>query len=135
METGLEELESLDIELDELAGLSEIEELPKEKAMGCPHCKKKRPSSIVYCPYCGKGQEIIHDDGYGYDEDKVYEQECDDCDKIFSFTTSIHFYYEASKAPCLNGGDHVFQKFARFSGRGREDWERCIHCERERRVT
>ena len=47
-----------------------------------------------YCPYCGKGQEICHDDGYGYAEDKDYEQECADCEKTFLYTTSIHFHYE-----------------------------------------
>jgi hypothetical protein len=32
--------------------------------------------SDVKCPYCGTEQEINHDDGYGYDEGKYYEQEC-----------------------------------------------------------
>ena len=64
-------------------------------------------SDDVECPYCGEGQEINHDDGYGYDEDERHEQQCSDCDKHFVFTTSISYYYEAEKADCLNGGDHV----------------------------
>ena len=58
--------------------------------------------SDVECPYCGAEQEICHDDGYGYDEDGDYEQECGECGKTFAFTTSIHFYYSAFCKP----GDH-----------------------------
>lgn len=65
--------------------------------------------SDVECPYCGAGQEINHDDGYGYEEDKVFEQECTNCEKTFAFTTSISFYHEATKADCLNGGEHKYK--------------------------
>ena len=57
----------------------------------------------VDCPYCGKGQDINHDDEYGYHEDEVFEQECSKCDKVFVYTTTISFYYEAEKAPCKVG--------------------------------
>ena len=30
----------------------------------------------VDCPYCKAEQDINHDDGYGYEEDGMYEQEC-----------------------------------------------------------
>ena len=63
----------------------------------------------VECPYCNEYQEINHDDGYGYEEDKVHEQCCNDCGKHFAFTTSISFSYEASRADCMNGGDHQFE--------------------------
>jgi len=62
--------------------------------------------SDVECPYCGEGQDINHDDGYGYDEARTYEQECGDCEKTFVYETSIIFSYEASTADCLNGGEH-----------------------------
>lgn len=65
--------------------------------------------SDVNCPYCGSGQEINHDDGYGYEEDKIHEQECNDCDKIFTYTTSISFDYDATKADCLNGSEHKYE--------------------------
>ena len=68
----------------------------------------------VECPYCGKGQEINHDDGRGYDENETHQQECGDCGKIFVFTTSISYYYEAAKADCLNDGKHTFEKVARY---------------------
>lgn len=60
----------------------------------------------VDCPYCGKGQEINHDDGYGYEEDRIFEQECGDCEKVFAYTTSIIYHYDAKQADCLNGGEH-----------------------------
>lgn len=56
----------------------------------------------VDCPYCGAGVEIVHDDGYGYEEGKKYQEWCGACKKYFAYTTSISFYYEATKADCLN---------------------------------
>lgn len=66
--------------------------------------------SDVDCPYCGEGQEINHDDGYGYQEDQTYQQYCSDCDKTFAYTTCISFDYDATKADCLNGGEHKLKK-------------------------
>jgi len=65
--------------------------------------------SDLECPYCGKGQEICHDDGYGYEEDQLHEQECGECEKTFTFTTSTSFYYSGYKADCLNGGNHKWE--------------------------
>lgn len=61
------------------------------------------------CPYCGEEQKIDHDDGYGYEEDEVYKQECADCEKTFIYTTSISFHYSTEKAECLNGGEHDYR--------------------------
>lgn len=66
--------------------------------------------SDVECPYCGAEQEICHDDGYGHEEDGVYQQECTACDKLFVFTTSIRFSYQVKKADCLNGSPHTFKR-------------------------
>lgn len=63
----------------------------------------------VECPYCGHEQDISHDDGYGYSESEIYNQQCHNCDKYFSFTTSISFYHEVAKADCLNGSNHNWQ--------------------------
>ena len=49
-----EELGELDISLEDLAGLSLTEKVPKEKGMGCPKCGSLK-GTIVYCPYCGRG--------------------------------------------------------------------------------
>ncbi len=66
----------------------------------------------VKCPYCGKEQEIDHDDGYGYEENETYTQECV-CGKIFTFATYISFDYSVHKAPCLNGKSHKYKKIVR----------------------
>ena len=54
-ELGFGELEGMgDKELQELAGIAEPEKMTREKGMSCPKCASKN-STIVYCPYCGKG--------------------------------------------------------------------------------
>lgn len=58
--------------------------------------------SDVKCPYCGAEQKINHDDGYGYEEGREFEQECGSCEKVFGFTTSISFHYEVL---CIGGHD------------------------------
>jgi len=63
----------------------------------------------VECPYCGEWQEINHDDGYGYDESLIHEQQCRDCENSFAFTTYISFSYDAKKADCMNGEPHNFK--------------------------
>lgn len=87
----------------------------------------------IECPYCGEDQEINHDDGYGYEEGRTYQQVCRDCDKTFTYTTSISFYYDAEKADCLNGGGHDFKPtttvpkfFTRMN---------CSMCDEERELT
>src|SRR3990167_9792249 len=64
--------------------------------------------SDIKCPYCNAEQEINHDDGRGYEEDVRHEQQCGECDKYFTFTTSVLYYYDAEKADCLNGAEHDF---------------------------
>lgn len=63
----------------------------------------------IECPYCGAEQNIEHDDGQGYAEDEIHQQQCGECEKYFIFTTSIHYYYDAKKADCLNDSEHVFE--------------------------
>jgi len=38
----------------DLAGVAERERIPTEKGLSCPKCRSTK-STIVYCPYCGKG--------------------------------------------------------------------------------
>ena len=59
----------------------------------------------VECPYCGEGQEISHDNGYGCEEGETYQQTCS-CGKTFVFDTSISIDHTAYIAPCLNGAPH-----------------------------
>ena len=63
--------------------------------------------SDVKCPYCGKDQEINHDDGYGYEEDEIHQQQCVSCDKTFKFTTSTSYSYEVE----CQDVDHDMQPF------------------------
>lgn len=64
----------------------------------------------IECPYCETEQDINHDDGYGYDENEVFEQECGSCGKTFVYTTHTSHSYDASKADCKNGGEHNLKK-------------------------
>lgn len=68
----------------------------------------------VNCPYCNASQEIDHDDGYGFDESEIFEQQCHKCEKYFSFTTQISFHYTVRKADCLNDGEHQYEKTVTF---------------------
>ncbi len=89
--------------------------------------------SDVECPYCGKEQEICHDDGFGYEEGVAHEQECGDCEKTFVFQTSISFYYEGYKADCLNGEPHQWSEpkmYWRDKDANKELWSRrCNDCD------
>lgn len=89
--------------------------------------------SDVNCPYCNAEQEINHDDGYGYEEDRLHEQECTCCDKTFTFNTSISFYHEAFKADCLNGGEHQYKATSTYPVEYTR--MRCSECEDERLPT
>lgn len=61
------------------------------------------------CPYCNKEIDINHDDGYGYEDGELHEQECEHCLKNFTYTTGILYVYETFKADCLNGAEHDFK--------------------------
>lgn len=87
----------------------------------------------VWCPYCDKGQEINHDDGYGYGEDGLYQQECINCEKTFVYTTYTTYSYEAMKADCLNGSEHDYKPT--FTIPNAFTRMRCSMCEAERDLT
>ena len=89
--------------------------------------------SDVNCPYCSAEQEINHDDGQGYEENTFHEQQCVCCDKNFTFTTSIHFYYEAHKADCLNDASHNYKKT--YTSPIEFTKMKCTTCEDERNPT
>lgn len=89
--------------------------------------------SDIECPYCGKGQEICHDDGYGYEDGEVFEQECSGCDKIFIYTTEISYYYKAEKAPCLNGDtDHEWKDKIGYPIEAFRGKQYCAVCDKQR---
>ena len=67
-------------------------------------------SRDMQCPYCSTEQSVSHDDGHGYAEDVLHEHSCTECEKMFVFTTMIHFSYSAHAADCLNGSPHKYEK-------------------------
>ena len=87
----------------------------------------------IECPYCGAEQEINHDDGYGYEEDTAFEQECGSCEKTFAFTASIIFMHEAKKADCLNGGEHKYKPTMTVPRRYTK--MHCVDCDHSRQPT
>lgn len=84
----------------------------------------------VECPYCGKGQEICHDNNYGFDEGVRHTQECSDCERMFAYYTSIVLSYTAKKAPCENGEEHQWEELTAYP------WPvwRCRFCGETRRT-
>jgi hypothetical protein len=87
----------------------------------------------IECPYCGKEQNIDHDDGFGYKEDVLHQMECKYCEKQFVFTTSILFHYYPEKADCLNDGNHNYQLTHTFPKEFSK--MRCSMCDDERELT
>ena len=88
-------------------------------------------SDDVHCPYCGVWQEINHDDGYGYDEDRLHQQECSECGMVFCYNTIISFYYTAYRADCLNGAPHNYVTMKHFP-KAHPYWVICKDCGHEK---
>jgi hypothetical protein len=89
--------------------------------------------SDVYCPYCDHSQDINHDDGYGFQEDEIYQQECDKCSRTFAYNTSIMYSHEAWKAPCLNTGKHKWSLTNTHPSCFKK-WE-CEYCSEEKKLS
>ena len=85
------------------------------------------------CPYCNAQLNICHDDGFGYDEGKKHKMSCSSCGRYFLFETSISFYYEPSRADCLNGGEHNLKPSITYP----RSYTRmvCEDCDYERKIT
>lgn len=64
--------------------------------------------SDLKCPYCDEDLEVCHDDGAGYEEGRLHEMECRQCEKVFGFQTTICFHYEPQQVACWNGEPHVW---------------------------
>ena len=55
----------------------------------------------VECPYCGKDINVDIDDWY--DENEVYEWQCEKCGKYCMVCASASWSYYAEKLDCKNG--------------------------------
>jgi hypothetical protein len=86
----------------------------------------------VQCPYCGADNEICHDDGRGYDEGVLHQQECRRCEKTFVFETEICFSYTARKADCLNGAEHNWKETKTIPHCFRR--LECVYCGAEKEI-
>ncbi len=89
--------------------------------------------SDVDCPYCGKGNDINHDDGYGYEEGELFEQECGDCGKTFAYSSSMSWNHEAFEAPCLNGEPHKWKQCGGYPAEAFIGRFECPDCGKEER--
>lgn len=89
----------------------------------------------INCPYCEAHQDINHDDGYGYDQDEIHQQECSECEKTFTFTTSIIYHYDVEQADCLNGGEHDYKPIRGCPEEYFKDKYRCTMCGEETTLT
>ncbi len=88
--------------------------------------------SDINCPYCNAELDIDHDDGQGYKEDEIHQQECSECEKTFVFTTRVYHDYTVDRADCLNGAAHNF-KLAKTYPREFSKM-RCPDCGEERDI-
>lgn len=84
--------------------------------------------SDAACPYCQAEVEICHDDGYGYEEDRLHEQECWSCGKTFGFNTMISFDYTVEKVPCFNGEPHQWEPREYMRSQGFKNYRTCVNC-------
>lgn len=48
----------------------------------------------VKCPHCGHEQDIGHDGGAGWAEDREFDQFCEECEEEFTCQTSVTYSYE-----------------------------------------
>lgn len=85
------------------------------------------------CPYCGHEQDVCHDDGFGYAEDRRHEVRCEGCGKKYVFTTAVSFAYYPSEAECLNDGNHAW-KAPNTVPRRYSRWQ-CQHCDATKPMT
>lgn len=85
------------------------------------------------CPYCNAIIEIDHDDGYGYEEDETYQQECPKCEKIFVYHTTVSYSHSLHQADCLNDGQHQWESTMTFPKEFTE--MRCKLCDKTREPT
>lgn len=75
------------------------------------------------CPYCEV--ELGNEE---QEPNEVHERECDNCGKNFVYTIEYDPNYSASKADCLNDGEHDYQPIHGYPKEFYENRRRCSMC-------
>lgn len=87
--------------------------------------------SYFNCPYCDVDLGFPDD---CREPDTTYEWQCRGCNKNFIFTIEYSPDYNCSKADCLNGIGHNYEKIVGYPTEYYKNKERCSMCGKERRV-
>jgi hypothetical protein len=66
------------------------------------------------CPYC---HAKIDDPDDCYEPDKVYQHQCHECEKYFTFTIDYIRDYSSEQADCLNGAEHDYKETTTYPKR------------------
>lgn len=85
--------------------------------------------SECYCPYCDFPCGDHFDDCY--DSDTEYEAICPKCGKTFIFSIDYDPTFSTHKAPCLNGGEHNYEKVVGYPEEYFKNKFRCAYCGKE----
>jgi hypothetical protein len=87
----------------------------------------------IECPYCNQWTELNHDDGYGYEEGETFNDECEHCSRVFVYTSSMTWYFDARQAPCKNAQPHDWQQIIGYPKEAFIGRFRCTFCDEEER--
>jgi len=60
----------------------------------------------IQCPYCRVGNYITKDDGFIYEDNKIYFHTCDACEKIYKYYSRKVFDFFSFPLPCQEGKPH-----------------------------
>lgn len=88
--------------------------------------------SELICPYCDKECEA---DFELNQEDRVYDHECEHCDKTFVYRLSYVIHYFEDPAPCLNQeSDHEWVQDRGWPEEHFIGKQHCKVCDKRREV-
>jgi hypothetical protein len=83
----------------------------------------------ITCPYCGHEQEEPDE---CYEEDRLYEAQCQECEKYYGIVPYYIKGYTEYKIPCWNGENHDWKPIIGYPEECFEGRERCSCCNEER---
>lgn len=80
---------------------------------------------MLDCPYCHEETPVPDECN---EQDTPYEAECENCGKNFIFYVTWYPSYSETPAPCLNGGQHDYQKITGCPEEYFANKRRCSYC-------